>query len=69
MSEKNDYYSGIVDGGTSAEELKNAASGSNTSQKSKIVIENVNIIIILMMKMIINVQPQRIVHLLIYFLL
>ena len=37
----NDYYTGKVDNATTAVELKNAASGSNTSQKSKIVIENV----------------------------
>ena len=41
LSETNDYYSGIVDGGTTTVTLKDAASGSNTSQKSKIVIENV----------------------------
>ena len=41
LSGSNDYYTGMVDGATTAVELKNAASGSNTSQKSKIVIENV----------------------------
>ena len=41
LSSTDDYYTGTVDDGTAAVKLKDVTSGSSTSQKSKIVIENV----------------------------